>query len=1247
MRTSCFTVILSVLFASSAFAWWDTKIMQTKESPKFAEIEAEKTVIGGGAAVIDDLEPWGPVAGSKKAVVLKPGQGSLTWTVNLPRSVYKLFAVARVPQADPVKNSSPEWPVFARMTVTGPDGKSVGDWTMPINYLNTYYDTARIYFPAHLDGRYVIVFSITDKSQNSLTVDRLELRDELGNTFKKGFKQGRYLHSDAEVAQMRKNVSSIPNPVLDPAGRSERVEAFRKAWGEGYEKWNTPERGNWELKGLPEKYLATGDPQIALAAAQMLIQAADWYPALDWSAQVAEGHGNLNKRNFRFTFTDGRFGKILYSGWEPGYPDAFAKIYDAIFPFIVANADELAEMARVRVPWIKNREDLIAFFDTNLLQYTGDCVNRNMIRCAEGGSEMIMLPVIAVQGANPAGEKLARWLFSLTYWDGTLDGGIQDQAITGRLRDGSNNIGSVSYTESSGAVLVAAAELMLRYIASGGSREFDMSDTGRFPAVLSGAFLPLECRIAGGYHARVGDWGRAMDPRVYKTIANYHDSIRFAFDRTGDPRMAWLLKNVFGRSNQTDAVWQKVEQAAAGQRDPQLSSVSRNLEGFGLAILESGTELDDFTKKRAIAFRHGAAKGHAHADALNIEFFANGVRAVPDAGNRGGAPHPGNMNAHLGVTVDNANMRNTSEINTGATAWTTAFKPSAGAQYVAGKARFAASAQVQRYERQLVLVDLAGQDASYVFDVLRVAGGKIHTWSTHGPARSKEEIPVFNFPLKPADSETAREVLAGHLAGQESTAPEVVSATWQMSKEFEEKMLESAFVKNLPPLFTRSLLFGHQGDRLFVGDSDPEAKGLEKSQWRCTVGFMHARRTGEKDIETVWPQLLESYRGQPLIKTAKALPVTPSDTTASAPVAVEIDSASGQRDVILFDGAPPREVKAGTVTMNGQFGFLSYDAKGLRLAHLVGGTVLADGKFRIEAGHAGYKTTIKAVDYVNNRFTLSESFPSGKLNGQELLIGSNHPQVWKTVKVDGDQVTLAMNAIAYQSQVLAVDEGAGEIVCQMNPNMLMADPHWYDGTTAFDESGGKQWKVKTIRPKFIFMYLQEPLQDWRETFSDADFPDADGDGKRTVTITNWGNGNGNPFREKLTLEVAYVDSARQVIYFKLPDDQEIVNANGWQWTGSRLMDSAKARWMVNEKGRKWLPNYIGKQHVVVLEGNVKDKDLTDNDHDGRRVLKLYHYGIGDPVAVPSHVHVSRQEDGTFKLDASTPVKVTLPDGRAL
>jgi hypothetical protein len=528
-----------------------------------------------------------------------------------------------------------------------------------------------------------------------------------------------------------------------------------------------------------------------------------------------------------------------------------------------------------------------------------------------------------------------------------------------------------------------------------------------------------------------------------------------------------------------------------------------------------------------------------------------------------------------------------------------------------------------------------------------VAGGQAHTWSTHGPAGTTNVPAVFNFESKPAVSELSKKVLSAHLDPREGVAGASVSAAWQVAPEFEAKMMGEGFRKDQPPVLTRCTLFGHAGDPVFTGTSSPDATGLENSQWLCTVGFMHVRKEGQPGLQSVWPQLIESWRGAPMIKSAAALAAAPADGSASDPVALAVETTTGQRDLLVADGAGDREVKAGAVTLAGRFGYVSRDAKGLRLAHLVAGTSLAEGDLSIKAAAAGFTHKIVAVDYPNRKVTLDKALPKEVAAGQEFLIGAPvHPQVWKATGVAGAEVTLQHSPVLYQAEILTVDGAAGELVCSMNPNMLIADPHYYDGVTAVDETGGHVWRVKSMRPKYIFMYLQESFQDWVEEYTEADFPDADSDGKRTVTFTNWGGDEGSPLIEKLVVEVAFVDQARQVIYFKLPDNPEVVSASGWAWAGSRLMDPAKGRWMVNEKGRRWIPNYTGKQNAIALEGEVKDSQFTDADKDGRRVLRMYHFGVGDSVSMQTSVSVKRRADGSFEVAASTPAEVTVA-GRAM
>lgn len=1235
---------IGLLLQTSAWAWWDTFGPVVKYPPKVAEVQAE--TVAAGAAVVADQPPVGPPAGGGKAVRLAPGKGSLTWKADLKRSIYVLFVVGRVPAADPVKHGGgPEWPMTVRLKVTGPDGRLVGDWDMTVNYLNTYVEMSRLHFPVHADGQYALELALGGDSKTDLLADRLELRDMLGQTFKKGFKKGRYLWTDDEVAQIRKTKNApLPGqePKLDPAKRAERLEAYKKAYGDSYAHWNKP-LGNVSWRGynpslpLPagQAYLDTGDPAQGLAATLIVMEAADWYPALDY--RIVGPEQETMWRGRRWAPQGSRGEKI---GWDYQAAPQLMRTYDVVFPFIVAHADELVAMIRTRVPWIKTRDDLIAFLDTHILQMIADHVNRLSITASEGGSEETMLTAAAVQGPNPAGDQMMRWLFTRTYMTISCDGGLQDHIISSFARDGNNLIGSAGYSQIPGGMLVSAARLTGRYAALGGNREFDLSDISRFPAVVPGASFVLDARVAGGFLPNVGDWGRAVNGPIRDTIGAYAERIRFAFDQTRDPRMAWLLRNVVKRSVETDAQWAEIERLAAGRRDPQLSSVSRNLMGFGLAILEAGSESDDPIRKRALAFRHGVGKGHGHADSLNLEYFSQGVRLIPDAGSRGGAPHPSDMRAHLGVSVDGNEMHNT-EINTSATAWTTAFKPSPGAQYVAGAARFGSVPQVARYERQAALIDVAGAEASYVFDVLRVAGGREHVWHTHGPARTLADKPAYGLDLKAAASPEAQRILSAQLNPQEGVAGDLLMATWPMGREYEKGMLGAAFDEKAPSVQARSRLFGHAGNRVFIGDSDADKPGMENSQWLCTVGFVHVRAASDGDgLQTVWPQLIEGFRGQSLIKEARQVKAAPADVTAAAPVALAVETTTGQRDLLLADGEGSREVKADGATLVGRLGYISSDAAGLRLAHLVGGTKLEKDKLKIEAQSATYAARIVSVDYAVRQTTLDQDAPKA-LIGEEILIGaSTHPQAWQVVAVEGKTLTLDKSAVLYQSQISAVDEKTGEVLCSINPPFLAADPRYYDGVTATDETGGRAWRVRKVEPRYLWMYLQEPNEEWSEIYSDEDFPDADGDGKRTVVVKNWG-GDDVKRRPEIRVEVAFVDKALQIVYFKLPADEEIVRGSGWNWAGHKYIVGEDNRWLVNEKGRRWKPNFAGRQNVIALEGAVKDSDLADADKDGRRVLRMYHYGVGDTVTMPTSVYVARQTDGTFKVSASTPAQVTV------
>jgi hypothetical protein len=64
-----------------------------------------------------------------------------------------------------------------------------------------------------------------------------------------------------------------------------------------------------------------------------------------------------------------------------------------------------------------------------------------------------------------------------------------------------------------------------------------------------------------------------------------------------------------------------------------------------------------------------------------------------------------------------------------------------------------------------------------------------------------------------------------------------------------------------------------------------------------------------------------------------------------------------------------------------------------------------------------------------------------------------------------------------------------------------------------------------------------------------------------------------------------------------------------------------------------------------LDGKpVKAEDFTDADNDGRKCLKIYDFGPGDQVTVPTHVQLIRRTPMRYELIANAPCTVTLPKG---
>ena len=1249
-------VTLALLISPPARAWWDTQIKAQTPVPLVQEFPAAKCQ--GATALQEDAQADGGQGG--KVVYLKPGS-ELTFQKDLKRGFYSVWIIARADEKEfhrpaqisrkipltggEVELADPCQTVIATLTLKRPDGQ-IQKWAMPIVFDTQYAVVSKLYFPLHSAGPCELSVGFDGRSETGLLVDRLELRDVLGNCARQAAKTQRTLKTDAELAALREPIAAAaaakkaaaknPKPPVVPSPEQQRA-ATEALWNTipalnimnadpTFKGWATAEYKLFGAAGLYEK---TGAKDQGWQAAILLCAYAEKFPGLDHAFQASEPTSNFGTRKLSWGSQDG---KILYSGWAGSAIQKIATTYDQLFDFIKDN-QELADYISTKIPWVKKPQDVIELLDSNLLQHGVDCLNRRVIRDDVAAA---LLPL--VQGANEVSRQmLAGGLFSKTHFDMTDAGGLEDQAFSAFNRGGVHYIGSMGYVSDA---LTDILEYLNKYHQLGGDPRFDLSDPERYPNLKEARLTKQGLYAAGGFPIIVGD---SMDLRRNRA-----------------------------------------------KQDPAFGAIpefpSRVVEGFGEVVLEDGQGLTNPLLKRAVAIHTGIGRGHSHQDTLNFELFAHGCRLAPDLGGRhegalSAQPNMRNSCMHNLVEVDQKNFENDATgSTTSGSGWTTSFSPQPGVQYTANSGRATSHPTVQLYQRSTAMIDGDVTETNadvYLFDVFRVQGGKVHTYCFHGApdfwadASGTSVVSKLktNFKLKPAGP-AAQEYMHRRPADslQEAEAPAILEASWPLGQSYQKQYQESFYQADQPVGVTLTL-FGHAGELVMVGGATSKAYPVD-------MPYLHVQGRQENEGRaSVYPALYEAHAGAPFLSDKRLLTMKPASPDAKAGVAVAVKVGTNRRDVLYSSLQPdqPVEIEDGT-QVAGEFGFVSEDAAGLRMLHLVGGTKLTRGDIGVTCDRAAYSARIETVDYLHRSLTLSAEFPARLLDRQLGLFGNDrHWAEFQLDKVADRNASVVYTPKYYQSKIEFVDEAKSQVTTELEPAVYGCDPQFCNGTTVSNDRGDKFWKV-TFNPSERWMYLGWPgcRLSYPTAVTEADLKDAQGDSQWTLKL--FGNGSKEKAEEKartaqaeklaptnnpvtgavpaptkpaatpqpglesrdqviLDLQITRVDPENHLIYFKMPDNPDY-QTGGWQFANRILQNAAGTK--------KWLASYPGTVNTWTLEGSVKPtkKDLNP---DGTGHLNAYHFGPADTLTVKTFVYLKRLEKGLYQLKANVPCQVTLPD----
>jgi hypothetical protein len=369
---------------------------------------------------------------------------------------------------------------------------------------------------------------------------------------------------------------------------------------------------------------------------------------------------------------------------------------------------------------------------------------------------------------------------------------------------------------------------------------------------------------------------------------------------------------------------------------------------------------------------------------------------------------------------------------------------------------------------------------SYVFDVERVSGGKLHTYCFHGTVSDDFSVNLVNqtAALGTNEQHYLRRCLQGDAFKYGGEAPPVLEATWRLRRgtetieardregqsvqlkqdNAEATMLGGSYDESGPRKFTRLHLAGHGGERVLVAHIAPNVVN-EQTTWP----FLFVQRRGE-NLESVWPAIIEPYAGESFITQVRPLDIAGNEADAQRAIAVEVVTKTGRKDLCFRDGRIKRR-EVGSFGITGRFAYVSGDEMGLRLAHRVEGTGLSTpwGMLTIEQSwHSG---KVVRVDYSKRKVWLDGDWADAKPVGQQIEFGNaNHKTSFVVVAASKERgltmLTLDKAMDLSYAHVIEVSPEERKVVPNIGP--VEIERGMDDGLTCTTDDRKKSCRCKVL-----------------------------------------------------------------------------------------------------------------------------------------------------------------------------------------
>jgi hypothetical protein len=277
-----------------------------------------------GAMTQEKLPPVPVLRCKVRAPVFKLDLGELNWGT---------YAVRVVAAAD-TKDLRPfRKPAYLALKVNDGPGGETRTHRVRVGYVDAFYSVAEIYFHAPEKRRYAAELWLDDGSQVDLLVHNITLDDVLAGFERRAIKQGRTLHSEEMIAQIRESASPETKRLyvdtLKPLTKEARWARDAAVW-----KWMPPLNAQSLFVHSPPPPGAEEGTD-ALTAAQLAEQHGVWEEenvmdhnrgwVLTYDPKVYDGFLVNKKLKLRYTIDDFHSGRALPDPYP--FKDSGAGLY--------------------------------------------------------------------------------------------------------------------------------------------------------------------------------------------------------------------------------------------------------------------------------------------------------------------------------------------------------------------------------------------------------------------------------------------------------------------------------------------------------------------------------------------------------------------------------------------------------------------------------------------------------------------------------------------------------------------------------------------------------------------------------------------------------------------------------------------------------------------------------------------------------------------------------------------------------